>query len=407
MNRNNDITSELIASGQIPSSILNASYFDSADSGTVCVKNIEATLVPLWRDEWYRNPSSGRSNNYGIETGNPATHRTLILKGGCYFPNEKCKKFIDDHNSPLPEVYGGLSLDVAKKEYAIAKLIQERFKSQLQKNANCPMPIDIHEVSGIMKKKNSVVTLHDFFVNQIEKEGKAKFTKMNFLTTALKLGIDISYPMSEHADEIAKKNPFCWMVSQCLEKSRQSIYRYMIDGANTRVLDLMTLNLTDRQKFFIEANTAANIREAIEKFSFKLGEFYGLLHQSDISYHGGKSEHCTLIDTTISGTIMDIGGLSQDNSVEKNSDAYFAQIFKTTNLVAYVSKHIMKVDDVVMQSALKTFWENYKKFYTDGNIDFLSSATERINLIRTRYLDAFAGDWITLAPDLKDLSYAG
>lgn len=268
------------------------------------------------------------------------------------------------------------------------------------------MPIDIHEVSGIMKE-NSVATLLDFFADQIKKEGKAKFTKMNFLNTALKLGIDVGYPMSEHADESAKKDPFRWMVGQCIEKSRQSVYRYMIDGPNTRILDLMTLNLNDRQKFFIEANTAANICDAIEKFSFKLGEFYGLLHQNDISYHGGKSEHCTLVDTTISGAIMDIGGLSQNASVEKNSDAYLAQIFKTTNMIAYVSQHVLKVDDVVMQNALKTFWENYKMFYADGNIDFFSAETPRINLIRTRYLDAFAGDWIALAPDLKDLSYAG
>ena len=188
----------------------------------------------------------------------------------------------------------------------------------MHKKANCPEPIDVKAVTSVFTQNNEIVGLTDFFRNELEKEeGKTKFTASNFVHAAVKLGIDPFYPMSEEADKSVRDDAFRWLFGQCLEKSKQSVYRYKIDGPNTRLLDLMTLSLPDRRKHFIEANNKDDVRDAVERFASRLGEFYGVLHRSDISYHGHSSEHCTLVDVTICGVIMDIGGLTQDTSVSK------------------------------------------------------------------------------------------
>lgn len=331
------------------------------------------------------------------------------MKGGCFYVDEKCKEFFERNSLSLDELYGGISFDAARKEYDIAGLIQESFRSLLHKKANCPEPIDVQAVTDILNERNEVVDLGDFFVSELRKEsGETKFTMNNFAKVAAKLGIDMFYPMGEEADENIRKNPFRWLFGECLEKNKQGVYRYKIDGPNTRLLDLMTLGLADRQKYFIEANNATVIRDAVERFSSKLGEFYGVLHKSNISYHSGSSEHCTLVDITISGVIMDIGGLSQDNSLGGQSESYLAQIFKTTNLIAYLCTNIFKVDRTILQSALNIFWDKYKSLYADENIEYFSrpeNIPDEPDKIRTQYFNALAGNWTTLAPDLKDLSW--
>ncbi len=375
--------------------------------GKVCLKRIDVVSTPLWHAGWYKNPTSGRSNNYGVNTENPQEHATVVVKGGCFFVDEKTKEFFGKNSVSLNELYGGISFDAAKKEYDIAALIQENFRSLLHKKANCPEPVDVKVVTSVLTENGEIVELTDFFRDESRKEeGKAKFTSSNFVHTAVKLGIDPFYPMSGEADKSVKDDAFGWLFGQCLEKSKQSVYRYKIDGPNTRLLDLMTLPLADRQKYFIEANNATDIHDAVEKFASKLGEFYGVLHKSNIGYHSGSSEHCTLVDITISGVIMDIGGLTQNASVSKQSESYLAQIIKTTNLISYVCENILKLDKTVSERALSVFREKYKNLCTDETAEYFLKTRNNDNpeKIRTQYYSALAGDWIILAPDLKELS---
>ena len=160
--------------------------------------------------------------------------------------------------------------------------------------------------------------------------------------------------------------------------------------------------------YFIKANDADGIRDAVEKFSAKLGEFYGILHRNNIGYHSESSEHCTLVDITIAGNVMDIGGLSQDNSVDSHSEAYFAQNIKTTNLLSYLCTHILRVDETTLKSALDVFWEKYKNLYVDENIEYFSSKTYgEPQKIRTQYFDTTTGEWVKIASDLQDIAFAG
>lgn len=376
------------------------------ENGEICIKKIEAIPTPLWHDGWYRNPTSGRSNNYGINTENPGEHSTVVVKGGCFFVDEKCKEFFKNNSVSLEELYGGISFDAAKREYDIATLIQGRFKELLGKKANCPEPIDVKVITNILTERHAVVALADFFLSEIEKEeGKVNFITTNFVHYATKLGIDVFYPTREGVEQSIKDDAFGWLFRQCLEKEKQGVYRYKIEGPNTRLLDLMTLDLPDRRKYFMEANNATNIRGAVEKFSAKLGEFYGVLHKSNISYHAGRSEHCTLVDTTISGVIMDIGGLSQNNSVDPRNEAYAAQLIKTTNLLTYLCANILKLNETISRHTLRSFLKKYKSFYADRNLEYSfkrTNAHEPDN-IRTHYFDVLASDWVTLAPDLKGL----
>ena len=417
--------------------LLGIKNWEERESGKICIKQNESVLTPLWCDGWYKNPSSGRSHNYGFVTNNPDEHFTLIVKGGSFFLNEKCKDFFLENNVSLYELHGGISFEMAKKEHDIASLIQEKFKLSLNKKANCPEPIDVNIISTILDEKNTEVELIDFFLNsEKEKSGEVKFRNINFLKTATNLGIDIHYPMSEDAGEEIKKNPFHWVFSQCLEKAQQSVYRYKIDGPNTRILDLMTLDFSERQMRFIEANNAVGIEDAINKFCSKLGEFYGVLHKNEIGYHSKSSEHCTLVDITIAGVVMDIGGLSlnepeesnfdshfaeffksigsdihvlpQDVSGEHMSETYMAQVFKTTNLISYLCKNVFKTDEIVLKNAFKYFFEKYKNIYSDGNIEYFSENIEISDTpqkIRTKYLDHTSGKWMSLAPDLKHLDF--
>lgn len=378
--------------------------------GEICIKKIEAVPTPLWHDGWYRNPTSGRSNNYGVNTGNPEKHFTVVTKGGCFFVDEKRREFFKENSISLNELYGGISFDAAKKEHGIAALIQERFKALLDKKANCPEPIDVNVITNVLNEKNEVVELADFFVGEIEKEeGKTKFTAANFVHLATKLGIDVFYPTRDGVDQSIKDDAFGWLFRQCLEKEKQAVYRYKIEGPNTRLLDLMALGLPDRRKYFTEANNATTIREATEKFASKLGEFYGVLHKSNIGYHSGSSEHCTLVDITIAGVIMDIGGLSQNNSVNPRSEAYLAQLIKTANLIAYLCKNILKLNEAISERVTRIFWKKYKEFYADGTLEYFLKLTNahEPDKIRTQYFDVSANDWITLAPDLKDLAWEG
>ena len=335
---------------------------------------------------------------------------TVVVKGGCFFVDEKTKEFFGKNSISLDELYGGISFDAAKKEYGIAALIQENFQSLLHKKANCPEPMDVKAVTSILTENSEIVGLTDFFRNELEKEeGKTKFTANNFVHAAIKLGIDSFYPMSEEADKSIKDDAFGWLFRQCLEKEKQGVYRYKIEGPNTRLLDLMTLDLADRQKHFIEANNATDVRDAVEQFASRLGEFYGVLHKNNIGYHGRSSEHCTLVDITISGVIMDIGGLTQDASVSKQSESYLAQIIKTTNLISYTCENILKLDKTVSENALNVFREKYKNLYTDETAEYFLKTrnNDDPDKIRTQYYNASAGDWITLAPDLKELSSSG
>ena len=378
--------------------------------GEVCIKKIEAVSTPLWHDGWYRNPTSGRSNNYGIDTANPQKHSTVVVKGGCFFTDERRKRFFKDNSVSLNELYGGVSFDIAKKEHDIAALIQGRFQALLGKKANCPEPIDVQAVTNILNERNEIVNLVDFFINEAKKEeGKTNFTLANFVDLATRLGIDVFYPTREGTDQSIKDDGFRWLFDQCLEKEKQGVYRYKIEGPNTRLLDLMTLDLPDRRKYFMEANNAASIRDAVEKFSSKLGEFYGVLHKSNISYHGSSSEHCTLVDITISGVIMDIGGLSQNNSADPQSMAYLAQLIKTANLVAYLCKNILKLNGAISDRAVRIFWKEYRRFYADGTLEYFLklAGTHEPEKIRTEYFDVLVSDWITLASDLKDLTWEG
>lgn len=376
-----------------------------------CVKKIDATPTTTWRRGWYRNPSSGRSRNFGLNTRNPHEHATVIVKGGCFFVDEKCKEFCDEHSVALDELYGGLSLAAAQKEYAIAARIQKVFRQFTGRSANCPQPIDVTPVAGIVNKSDEAVSLEEFFTDEQRREnGKTNFTIRNFVDMASKLGIDALYPMSDAANEEVKKDPYRWLFRQCLKKKRQGVYRYLIQGPNTRLRDLMMLDLAERRRRFIEANGARDVSDAAERFSAKLGEFYGVLHKSNISYHGGRSEHCTLVDTTIAGVVMDIGGLSEDAAVSPHSEAYAVQIIKTTNLIAYVCQNILKADAEVTERALAVFWERYKSFYVSPFIESFSQKKQRSlrpDAIRTQYFDAVANEWMRLAPDLQYLYDSG
>ena len=377
--------------------------------GKIYIKKIEAVPTPLWHDGWYRNPTSGRSNNFGMKSENGELP-TIIAKGGCFFTNEKCKEFFEKHSIKPSELYGGITLDAAKKEHDIAALVQERFHALLNKKANCPEPIDVTTVTGVLNERNEAVDLVDFFIDEANKEeGKTGFTTTNFIQYAMNAGIDVRYPSSQHADQRAKDDPYRWLFGQCLEKEKQGVYRYKIEGANTRLLDLMTLDLPDRRKHFMQTNDATSIREAAEKFASKLGEFYGVLHKSNIGYHGGVSEHCSLVDITISGTIMDIGGLSRNNSLDDSSLAYLAQFVRAANVIAYLCQNILKLNEAISERALRVFWKTYKKLYVDAELEnfFKLKGVHRPAKIWPQYIDSLAGDWIKLAPDLKDLAWDG
>ena len=286
------------------------------------------------------------------------------MKGGCFFIEEKRKQFFKDNPVSLDELYGGISFEAAKREYDVAALIQENFQALLDKKANCPEPVDIKMITSILNERNEVVELADYFVDEVKREkGKTNFTTTNFVNVATRLGIDVFYPTREEAAQSVKDNAFGWLFRQCLEKEKQGVYRYKVEGPNTRLLDLMTLGLPDRRKYFMEANGTTSIRNAVEKFSSKLGEFYGVLHKSNISYHSGRSEHCTLVDITASGIIMDIGGLSQNNSADSRSDAYAAQIIKTTNLILYLCKNILGLNQAISAKALRLFSRKYQNLY--------------------------------------------
>ena len=419
--------------------------YEQVENG-VSIKKIEAVHTPLWHTGWYKNPTSGRSYNYGLNTENPQDHSTVIIKGGAFFLEEKFVEFASKNSFFMSELYGGITMDAAKKEYEIAKLIQEKFKDLLNKNANCPKPITAMPIVDV-KDENKHLELIDFFEKNAKKQGsyKENFIRSNFIKTAMKLGIDVYYPANKDAPEEIQKSPFHWVFSQVLEKAQQGIYKYEIEGPNTRLLDLMTLGLNDRKKYFIEANRASNLEDALKNFSGKLGEFYGFLHKSQIGYHSGFSEHCTLADITISGVIMDIGGLSEDkikNELElkmeeifknlkdnfsiKNKDItdtklpkstttsdgmvtpeeYIVQIIKITNLIAYLGKNVFRVDDHVLENTKNMFWEKYKSLYSDKNIEHFSTEKGQYepNEIRTRYIDHTTGGWIKLSEDLEDLS---
>ncbi len=407
--------------------------------GMAYITEIKAKPTLLWNDGWYKNPSSGRSYNYGINTHNPQEHSTVIVKGGSFFVDKKMKNFFLKNNINLNELYGGISFEMAQKEYNIACLIQDQFKLLLNKKANCPEPIDVKTTPYILHKKNNVLELFDFFQIAIQKEdgrlGKLGFTNINLLQSALALGIDIYYPMSEEASEDIKRKPFSWVYKQYLEKSQQSVYRYRVEGPNTRILDLMIMDFSARKWYFMKANNANNINDALYKFSSKLGEFYGVLHKSSIGYHAGYSEHCTLIDTTISGVVMDIGGLfktehSDETRIKQSiskllaeftgkpvapesskpssgiREAYLVQILKTTNLISYVCKNIFKTENGVIKNALRVFWDSYKSVYLDEQIEYISQIKEELffpEKIRTRYLDHINVGQISLASDLKHL----
>lgn len=381
--------------------------WESREGEVAWLERVEAKSTPLWTEGWYRNPTSGRSNNFGVYTDRPEKHFTVVVKGGCFPVSERCKEFLVNNSISVAEVYGGLSFDEAKREYGAAALIQKAFETLLNKRGNCPQPLDVHIVANI-RDEQGIVELVEFFLGQAKSEGsKTSFTLDNFTKAAVKSGIDIFYPMSAKADEGVRKDPFRWLIKQYLEKNPQGVYRYVIDGPNTRLLDLMTLDLVERQKHFINANNATSVRDAVEKFAAKLGEFYGVLHRKNISYHLGSSEHCTLVDVTIAGVVMDIGGLTQDDSISKQSESYYAQAIKTTNLISYVCTEVLNADEAVLRSALSTFWDKYKGVYTDNNVESISSLPpSKAAKIRTQYLDVLAGDWIQLAPDLKHLASA-
>ncbi len=373
-----------------------------------CLQKIEATLTPSWSTGWYKNPSSGRSINYGVTTENPQEHSTVVIKGGCFFIDQKIKKTLSDNSIFMGELYGNISFETAKKEYEIASLIQKRFESLLHKKANCPQPLEYKEVTHVLCKNKSMA-LADFFKLHLigEEQSKISFTMGNFVKTAGALGIDIMYPMSEVADNETRKNPYSWLISQCLEKAKPAVYRYKIDGPNTRLRDLMTLEFSERQKYFIEANTGTGISDALEKFASKLAEFYALLHKVGIGYHAGYSEHCTLIDTTISGVVMDIGGLSEEYPVQHDREGFIVQVINTANLLAYLCKNIFKTDANVYEKVMNVFWEKYQSIYWDGNLKYFAENRDMHNVprkIRTRYVDSHTGNRITLAHDLRDLS---
>lgn len=59
--------------------------WEEAKDGKICLQNIEITPTPTWMNGWYKNPSSGRSINYGLNVENSQEHSTVIVKGGCFF----------------------------------------------------------------------------------------------------------------------------------------------------------------------------------------------------------------------------------------------------------------------------------------------------------------------------------
>ena len=146
----------------------------------------------------------------------------------------------------------------------------------------------------------------------------------------------------------------------------------------------------------------------MEKFSSKLGEFYGVLRKYGISYHGRSSEHCSLVDITIAGIVMDIGGLTQNRSANEFSESYIVQAIRTANVIAYVGVNVLKLEESVVASAVSTFWKNYNSIYVDENTRFFSENPHRKpDNIRTRYVDSLASDWVQLAPDLSDVAWNG
>lgn len=388
--------------------------WEEQSNGNICIKKVDTTFTSLWCNGWYKNPSSGRSHNYGISTEKRNKHQTVIVKGGSFFVDEKFKEAFIENELSLSELYGGISFEMAQREMQVAMLIQEKFKCLLGKKANCPQPLGIKVIENITHENGEMMTILNYFKSIFRMESaKKSFTAANFLKIAQKLSIDLYYPMSETADESDKKDPFGWIFTQCLEKTKQSVYSYMIDGPNTRLLDLMTQNLPERRRYFIEANNALNITSAVEAFSSKLGEFYGLLHKSNIGYHGGSSEHCTLIDITVAGTVMDIGGLSEDTRIEENlgryAEEYAVEMWKATNLITYLCNNILKISNDILKCALNAFWNKYKSLYSDQNVEYCSKE-ENMDLIpwpiRTRYFDNISGGWIQIASDLQEQKLA-
>ncbi len=411
----------------------------------VSVRKIDATHTQTWLEGWYRNSTSGRSLNYGINASNPTKHKTVILKGGSFFSDYNFRTALSDKGLSIPELFGGNSYKDTKKEYDIATLIQKLFKIQLGKTANCPQPLDIKIISGILDRDGNIIKLTDFFSNMItaEKKRNSYFTIDNFIQSAMNLDIDLGYPMSNEANEEVKRDPYRWIVKQYLDKTRESIYKYQIDGPNTRLLDLMTLPLVNRIDYFTKANGAVDIIDALNKFTVKLGEFYGLLHRNLFSYQKGSIEHCPLADITITGIVMDIGGISQNQSDTKNrgssdrqqmmkalnetlgrlgvenenttkdaynaidhhqNEAYVTQFLIITNLIAYICKHIFVVDDKITKKILEKFRTTYQLICTDINIDnfpHYDPTTRSPKRIRTKYIDYSTGDWIRLAQDLQ------
>lgn len=383
--------------------------WEEAKDGKICLQNIEITPTPTWMNGWYKNPSSGRSINYGLNVENSQEHSTVIVKGGCFFIDPRIKKTLYDNSIFMNELYGSISIKAAKREYEIALLIQKRFESLLHKKANCPQPLDCKVITHI-ESNNKYVEIGYYFgktVGEEENRSKFGFTITNFFMTAAELGVDIMYPLSEEAENEIKRNPYPWLISQCLEKVKPGIYRYKIDGPNTRIIDLMTLPLCERLKYFMKANNAVDILSALKNFSSKLGEYYGLLHKVGIGYHAGYSEHCTLIDTTISGVVMDIGGLSEDTSCQYDLEGYIVQVMNTINLLRYLCENILKIDSDVFKNVIDIFWAKYKSLYWDNNLKYLAEDRDIHKVsrkIRTRYVDSITGHWIQLAPDLMYLS---
>lgn len=378
------------------------------DKDEAGIKKIKYLNTATWCDGWYKNPSSGRSSNFGVKT-EAHDHFTVITKGGCFFTEEKCKVSLAKNSIFPEEIYGGISFEAAQREYDIALLIQERFNSLLGKKANCPQPIETRAIMYVLDKDRNE-NLVDFFVRKMGsgKSSAREFTRNNFINSAAKSKIDIFYPMSDGVSKEIKDDPFRWLIGQYFEKNKQGVYQYKIDGPNTRIMDLMTLNLSDRRKYFIEANNAKNMHVALEKFTSNLGEFYALLHKVGIGYHGGSSEHCTLIDTTIAGVIMDIGGLSEHSPEKHNLDheEYMVQVMNTTNLLSYVCKYVLCVDESLSNKAWDTFLERYKNICWTGNLQFVSENKNsffQAKKIRTQYVDSTTGNLIMLASDLKDL----
>lgn len=400
-------TSPLISNEKFFEELNHLRNWEEVGNNGISLKQLEYVVTSTWEDGWYKNASSGRSHNHGISTDSPQRHRTLIVKGGDFFIDIKRRKSLFDNNFSVYEIFGGITQKMAENEYRTALLIQEKFKSELGKKANCPQPMDIKTIVSVICDNHTTVDLVDFFLKVMRDEHseKLKFTAVNIMRTAIKLGIDVDYPTSTEASNKIRNNPWHWVISQCLEKTHQSVYQYIIDGPNTRILDLMTLPLHDRQKYFVEANDAIDLNDAVNKFTAKLVEFYGVLHKNLIGYQSGFTEHCTLMDITITGVVMDIGGMSEDKSNNYKNEAYLSQMIRITDLIIYVCKNVFNTSEDILNNALKSFWDKYKTIYSDENTKHFSEESSDFIIpkgIRTSYVDSTTGNLISLAPDLID-----